>query len=588
MSVGDMVTAPAARPGGTREISGRLLCAVLTSALLFQAPLYLARPSLLLDEARLALNIASRSWWDLTRPLDYDQAAPLLFLWLSKLVTLVGGTNEYSLRALPFLAGASLAPLLYVVGRRMLDWRAGVLAALLGGVSPLVLQFVRQVKPYTLDALLALGLVWLALECADNPDERPRLRRWALAGALAVWASTPAIFVLAGALAALWLAFRGFPRARVRVLATGALIGGSFACAYFWTYKPASQNAYMQQFWGSSMLMIGEVDLPARLWQGTREVVWQTFAGGSTEPPLAPLADAIVDGSTATILLLMSLGLSRMWSLRGPTPPLLLGLPVVIAYGASLAGSYPIAARVMLFALPGLVLATAAGVLATVERLPRRLQPPGTLVLCGALLALSLPVGVRLMAHPRSFEDVRSATVEYERRARFTGAIYVFASALPAWTFYTTNWNSPDYARLRRMARLASSGGPAFENAPPREHPIKAEESDSLRYPIGSATEILGRFSGAQWRSGVGHVQRHPDPSWTDEEARRIAAAAAEFGSVWMLASHTYGFERDLFHTLQGLCADYVFRNGGALLVHLVPVSVRTRCLPRGSAMGTG
>src|SRR5512135_269137 len=76
----------------------------LTAGVLFRVIPYAERPSLSLDEARVALNIAGRSFMGLLRPLDYDQAAPPLFLWAEKIAVLLGGPNEYALRALPLLA----------------------------------------------------------------------------------------------------------------------------------------------------------------------------------------------------------------------------------------------------------------------------------------------------------------------------------------------------------------------------------------------------------------------------------------------------------------------------------------------------
>ena len=57
--------------------------------------------SLWLDESMLGLNIASRSLGELLRPLDYNQVAPPLFLWLGRLSIRLAGTNEMALRAWP-------------------------------------------------------------------------------------------------------------------------------------------------------------------------------------------------------------------------------------------------------------------------------------------------------------------------------------------------------------------------------------------------------------------------------------------------------------------------------------------------------
>jgi 4-amino-4-deoxy-L-arabinose transferase-like glycosyltransferase len=550
----------------TRVRSDLLIRLILVLGFLLQAPLYFAKPSLLLDEARIALNIGARSWWQLTQPLDYDQTAPLLFLWFGKAASVVGGVNEYTLRLLPFIAGASLPLLVYVVGRRVLDARLGMLGAALTALSPLVLQYVRQVKPYTVDGAVALGIVWLTLNWADRPHQGGATRRGALAAVLSVWLSTTAVFVLASAAVVLWYALPRSGPSRARLIGLATACAASTAAAYLWIYHPAAQNGYMQQFWESSVLSVWRPGAAARAWQGTRELFFQTFVGGSTEPPLPPDNDLLVNGLTCGLLLLSAIGIRAMWRRRGFVPVGLVVGPVIAAYTASLVGFYPVAARVMLFALPSLILAVAAGAIALAGRITGRLRRLAKVAICVPLLLLPLPLVSNLLLHPRAFEDVRSAVDELERQRYPAEPVYVFAAALPAWTFYTTDWRSPDSQRLARMAALGSSGGAAFENAPPRVRAIRPGEEESLVYPWSGATEIIGLYHGAQWRSGIGLVQASPDTNWTTHEAERIRSATRDRGSAWMLIAHSFGLERYLV-TAVGECVDKVYRREAVLLV---------------------
>ncbi|HEY8106146.1 MAG TPA: glycosyltransferase family 39 protein, partial [Gemmatimonadales bacterium] len=333
---------------------------------------YVSRPPLLLDEVRLSLDIAGTSWIGLTRPLGYDQSAPLLFLWAEKLATLIGGVNEYSLRLLPFLASIAVLPLLWLVGRRVMGPPGAAVAVGIAAVSPLLLQYCRQVKPYSLDAVVGLALVWWALDWLDAPSDPRAARRLTLAGVVAVWLSTPAIFVLAGVLLTL-AAVPGPqrpPRSALGVAAAAVLL--SFAAAYLWIYRPAEMDPYIQRFWEGSLLAFWRPGLLARAWQGSRELVWQTFVGGATEPGAPGTLQVAVDLGSGPFLFLLAFGASRLGRWAGATRAALLYAPVGVAVAASLLGKYPLAARTMLFAVPLLALLAAAGGLDLI----RSFRPP--------------------------------------------------------------------------------------------------------------------------------------------------------------------------------------------------------------------
>jgi hypothetical protein len=313
------------------------------------------------------------------------------------------------------------------------------------------------------------------------------------------------------------------------------------------------------------LLSIGEPGFFARLWQGIREVFWQTFVGGTTEPGVAPLLDELADPGAAALLAVWLFGISRATRWTGRRRWALVVAPLVVTLAASCVGKYPVAARTMVFAVPALALGAAAGWLALVRGVAPRIQQGVGVLATVCLLGPPLVLDSHLVIHRLAFEDVRDAVREYAHRHAPGEPIYVFAAALPAWTFYTTYWRHPDQARLARMARLASAGGPAFENAPPRKRAI-GMEGDSLSYSLGNAREIIGLFHGAQGRSGAPLAQYAPDTNWTTNEARRIRNAATP--SVWLLTIRTLGLERYLY-AATGLCLDRLYERDGFALARL-------------------
>src|SRR5882724_178028 len=140
-----------------------VLLAALTAGTLFRVIPYSQRPSLWLDEARLALNLGSRSFTSLLHPLAYDQAAPPLFLWGEKLAMMVGGANEFALRALPLVAGLLIPIVTYLLALRIAGNGVAFLAAALTALSPSLVQYSILLKPYETDALVCVGLLLAAL-----------------------------------------------------------------------------------------------------------------------------------------------------------------------------------------------------------------------------------------------------------------------------------------------------------------------------------------------------------------------------------------------------------------------------------------
>src|SRR5438067_1920310 len=79
--------------------------AIIAIGAALRTKMFLGGRSLWLDEAMLALNLQRRSFAGLLRPLDFDQAAPIGYLWLVKIVMTCFGDGERALRTVSFIAG---------------------------------------------------------------------------------------------------------------------------------------------------------------------------------------------------------------------------------------------------------------------------------------------------------------------------------------------------------------------------------------------------------------------------------------------------------------------------------------------------
>src|SRR5690349_10583200 len=179
-----------------------VVTAIVTGVALRAIELSQGRP-LWLDEAMLGLNIASKSFGELARPLDYDQSAPLLYLWLERLVVSIAGVGERSLRTIPFVAGVLLVPGTWLVMRRVAGVTAAALATVLVALSVTLISFTAEAKQYGVDPLATLLALWFAVRVMALPGDDRRWIALGFAGVVALLLSQPAVFVLGGVILAL-------------------------------------------------------------------------------------------------------------------------------------------------------------------------------------------------------------------------------------------------------------------------------------------------------------------------------------------------------------------------------------------------
>jgi mannosyltransferase len=172
--------------------------------------------------------------WDLVRrPLGAmldripdGESNPPLFYVLEWGWTRVFGDGEAGLRSLSALAGLLTVPVAYAIGRRAGGLAcAGLAAAALVAVNPLLVWFSQEARSYALATLLSAVALLLALRASE--DARGRwLAGWALAAALALATHYFTAFVLAPQ--ALWLLLR-HPHRRGALAAVGAVAAAGLA-----------------------------------------------------------------------------------------------------------------------------------------------------------------------------------------------------------------------------------------------------------------------------------------------------------------------------------------------------------------------
>jgi hypothetical protein len=372
------------------------------------------------DEAAVALNLQARTYTELLRPLDFNQHAPAGFLLLEKVILEWCGWNERCLR-LPALAAALLSlPAFWALLRTLTASTSTRLLALgMVSLSPALVRYAGELKPYSLDVLASL-LVCHATVRSLKGDVSWRLATlWTCIAVVLVWFSFPVAIVMAGCGVALALTLvqAGNASRLLRIGVPLAAAAGSFLVQHRLIVRHSLENSELVNFWSHAFIPFP----PTSLWDLRHSA---TIVGRIFQDPLG-LADVAIP---AALALLGALELQR--ERRGTG--LALGLTVMAAAALSAAQVWPFSARLVLFLIPVLATLVAAGAAKAVSPFPRWLAIPAM------ALALSGPqfAGVRdaLAAPERS--GIRSVLEKMAAEVQDGDTVYVYYKSRTTFDLY--------------------------------------------------------------------------------------------------------------------------------------------------------
>jgi hypothetical protein len=380
----------------------------------------------------LAFNVLHRGPDGITRPLDFNQGAPAGFFEIEKAATVVAGTSELALRAVPLIAGIVALVLARALARRHLDPPTGLTALALLSTSPALIYFSGETKQYSLDVALTLAIFLAASWTIREPTSaagprRPTSRsRWivlAITGAVALVCSHAALFTAAAV--GLLLAGRslrpGHRDERLPVAAIGVTWLVTEAVVFLAFTRQLNESRFLEDFWSETFLPLPPIDAAGRHRWSESFAFFVDMLTGHRELALVVLALA-VGGA-------VSLGR------RTPAVAAALLLPWALVVVASSLHRYPGAERLVLFLVPTVAVLTAAGATGLGRWIGRSvpilvLAPPVLLVLIAAPTALLRAV------QPVPVEELGPLLAQVAAEQQPGDAAYSSAVATPATDYY--------------------------------------------------------------------------------------------------------------------------------------------------------
>ncbi len=414
--------------------------------------MYWQNRSLFIDEACVSYQLIDRDFAGLFDNLKY-QYAPPLFLVLVKLMTLVFGANEYALRLIPLLAAIGSIPLFYLLCKRFLTERFTLFPLYLFCFGMPILQYATEVKQYSLDVLITIALVYLAL---SKPPRRWGIEWtlfWSISGALVVWLSMPSVFILFSVGMSWWYtqyknqdweAFKKtIPVVTVWLISFAAyffgiiyndlgLEGLEAYHARFFLPLPPTNGAELEQFYEILITFY-------------RTAIGSTFV-------------AIVFGLGATFLGWYDLQIKKQSHVM-----ILLGLPFLVAMIASGFYMYSLIPRLTLFLMPLLLLSIGLGQAWLIERSP--------LILKGFWVGILLLIcvnknGYQYFYNRFQIEELRPLLEQVRAHWEPGDQAYLHSEGTHAYTFYGKYFEQADALSIENIRIGHWSDRPATLNLP--------------------------------------------------------------------------------------------------------------------------
>ena len=176
------------------------------------------------DEVITVARVIPGSFTDMLRQVKGSESNPPLYYVLAWGWAKAFGTGEVTMRSLSALFGVATIPLAYCAARELSSRRAGLIAAALVAVNPMLIWYSQEARSYALLVFFGAAALFFFARALRTREGRD-LALWALASALALCNHYFAVFAVG--IEALWLlvALRSRWRAVLPAVGGVAIVG---------------------------------------------------------------------------------------------------------------------------------------------------------------------------------------------------------------------------------------------------------------------------------------------------------------------------------------------------------------------------
>lgn len=411
--------------------SEKISLVIICFGILIRVVQYFYNRSLWADEAVLALNIVNRSYLELLQPLDYDQGAPIGFLWIEKLAIQLFGNNEYAFRLFPLLSSIISIFIFYKLAKRFLRLEAVPIALAFFVSLNYLVYYATELKQYSSDVFVALLSCLIVIQIATQELNNIKIAIYSFVGALTIWFSHPAVFTLAGVGTSILLIDTVKREKKSKIFQSLFIYSTwliSFAIFYFVSVQSLNNNSDLMTSWRNGF--------PSSFY----DINWVFNALGKFfYRPLGFVG--ITDGLAIFAFVVGCISLFK----RQKQKLLIILSPLIATFFASFLQKFPFRNRLVLFLTPFFILLIAEGIDYLIQRRGfKKTFIPGVILLT-VLLFHPVTTASSLIIQPYQREEITQVINYVKSNQQPEDTIYIFQRGHYQFLYYADKYGyKPD------------------------------------------------------------------------------------------------------------------------------------------------
>ena len=203
--------------------------------------------SLWLDEAMFSYSFSQRSLLTLTKTVfEWDQSAPVIYLYLCKVITIVFGNSEFTLRVLSLISFCLTILLVYLISHQCFKIKYPIMCAAFVANIEYMLRYSNEFKSYMFETMISLSLFYIYSLYKKNKITWTFL---VVSFPLSIWCAHSACFLIGGILFFELTSsfYKKNKQLTLQFMYISASVSISFVIYYFYWLQPTATSDFMQK-----------------------------------------------------------------------------------------------------------------------------------------------------------------------------------------------------------------------------------------------------------------------------------------------------------------------------------------------------